>query len=1147
MKRCLTILAMLVIPFIMAAQTTSLHHDFTGSSVLSAGRWYKIKIYQSGIYRLTYQDLTELGFSNPGNISLFGNGGRMLPLINGVPRNDDLVENPVYMFKGTDGVFNQGDYILFYAEGPVTWEYNQDADMFIHTVNQYSDASYYFITDSGQKLRIAERPVITGTPLTDIRTFTDYDFHEINKYNFLKSGRQWFGDRVDFQPFDTVFTFAGLDGTSPLRVRVNVAGRSSGDRVFTLRHDNAVVGTIATSRVNLQDKTGAWATQSQSIFDFSSNDDQVNLTLTFNKSGSEDEGYLDYLTINAQRRLSLSGDALFFREKPTANGIARYFIENCTPQTEVWDISDARKPVKVPAQLSGTTLVFTDSINALHQYVALKTGGLFHEPVTDSGGNDIGVIPNQNLHSFGNHQMIIVTHASFTAAADSIAEYHRQKDGLSVAVATTEQIYNEFSSGAPDISAVRDFAKMIYDRGTGPGNRLKYLLLIGDGSYNNMSQSQGNSNFILTYQSENSLHASFSYVSDDFYGLMEEGEGGSGFMEDFSLDIGVGRLPVKTAEEALTLYRKIKNYNSQPFKGDWQNNILFTGDDQDGNLHMNQADQLADWVENTYPEFAVKRVLIDAYQQVASSTGTRYPDVNRVLKNSFEKGLLIFNYTGHGGELGLADERILMREDLSGLSNFDRLPLFITATCEFSRFDDLSRDETGKLTENTSAGEFSILNPDGGSIALVSTTRIVYSSENHQLNTRFLQIALSKDEDGEYRTLGESIRMTKNVLGQSRNKLNFILLGDPALKLAIPSYMVVTDSINHISVTTGVPDTMKAFSKVVVSGHIEGDDNSILTSFNGTIFPSVFDKEKTVTTLANDVNIIPMQFTTREDLLYKGKASVKNGRFTFEFNVPKDITYNYGQGKITYYSVDQLADAKGSYSNFIIGGTDRSVSPDNAGPVISLYLNDAYFSNSGVTNENPVIYAEIEDENGINTTGNGIGHDITGIIDGDAANPIVMNDYFSTMLDDYTSGTLTFPMFGLEEGKHSLKVKVWDIYNNSSEAIIEFRVISGNSLIITKAGNYPNPAKDHTSFIFEHNQAGEALNVTIEVFDLGGRLIYTYNEEISTSGFNSATQEWDLRDFGGNAIRPGIYPYRIRIFNNMGKSDESYQKLVIVR
>ncbi len=1150
-NRCLILLTFLTIHLYAAAQIPELHSAYVsaepaGSSVLATGKWYKIKIKSTGIYRLTYEDLVSMGFSDPGNISVFGNGGRMLPLMNNVARYDDLIERPVYMSKGADGIFNQGDYLLFYGEGPVTWNYYPDAGMFLHKVHEYSNATYYFITDGGQKLRITERPQLTGSHTAESVNFVDYNYYDKPRFNVLESGRQWFSNRLNIKPFDTTFSFPGILTSSTVRVKVGVAGRSEVKRTFPLKQNNSTIGTLTTNPIILTNKTGAYADGAEGYFSFVPAGDKVNLNLTFTRAGASDEGYLDYITLNARRRLSFTGDFMFFRDTTRlgSTSVVRYTIENCTSQTEIWDITNPFQIVKVPAVLNGSSLRFTDSTRSLHEYVVLNTGAVFPKPLFNSDEPDLGIVPSQNLHGLGSYDMLIITHPDFIAAADSIAEFHMTKDGLTVYTATTDQVYNEFSSGARDVSAIRDFAKMMYDRGG--ANKLKYLLLVGDGSYYNLSSNNKISGYIPTYQSEQSLNAASSYVSDDFFGYMEFHEGGSNFMETYTMDIGVGRLPVKTAGEALDIYRKIKNYNRAENKGDWQNNILFAGDDQDGNLHMNQANQLATWVESTHPDYAVKKVFLDAYPQVSSSTGTRYPDANRIIRNNFEKGLLIFNYTGHGGELGLADEQILMREDLSALKNFNNLPLFITATCEFSRFDDLAHTENGELTESTSAGEYSILNPNGGSIALVSTTRVVWSGENHQLNTRLLQIALNRDENGNYRTLGEIVRLTKNALGSSKNKLNFILLGDPALKLAIPSYKVVTDSVNSYPADQKT-DTLKAFSKVVITGHIEDQEQNMLTTYNGILIPSVYDKQKTVTTLANDIGALPMQFTVTEDLLFKGRTSIKNGKFRFEFNIPKDITYNYGNGKISYYSTNNESDAKGSFSGFVIGGTNEQAQPDNEGPVITLYLNDQYFNDKGITSQNPVIYAEISDESGINTIGNGIGHDIIGIIDDDRTNPVVMNDFFESSLDDNTSGTLIYPMFALSEGMHSLRVKVWDIYNNSSEAVIEFRVISDNRIVITRVGNYPNPASDHTSFVFEHNQAGKELNATITIFDMSGRIIYTYNETISAGGFNSVLPQWDLRDMYGNPLMPGIYPYQIRITDGEGSYAEGYQKLVVVR
>ncbi len=1147
--RCLICLAILTIPIhIHAGNTQQLYpaEEASGTSILATGKWFKIAIYQDGVYRLNYEDITGMGFANPAEVRIYGNGGAMVPLMNADFRYDDLLENPIYMNKGSDGIFNQGDYLLFCGKGPVTWSFNQESGLFEHQLNSYSTAAYYFITTgTGEGLTISDASPASGPPVIEVNDFNDYGYHELNKYNFLKSGRQWFGERIDYSDYDTAFTLTGLVSASPVKLKSNVVSRSASSKTFVFTNNGSAIGSINLTGVILNNTTGVYANQKSGVFDFYVSGDQINLNIAYNKTASSDEGFLDYLAFNVRRRLALTDNVLYFRDITNAGAgiIAKYHIANSSQETQIWDITDRFNIQRIPSQLIGSILEFSDSTNVLKEYVALNISAAFPKPDI-SASEGIGLIENQNLHAAGPHQMLIVTHPLFKAAADSIAEFHRQKDHLSVFVATTEQVYNEFSSGARDVSAIRDFAKMIYDRATNDQDRLRYLLLVGDGSYNNLSKASGNSNYILTYQSESSLNASTSYVSDDFYGFMDDDEGGSEVMEAYMLDLGVGRLPVKTAEEAMAVYRKIKNYNTDKNRKDWRNNILFAGDDEDGNLHMTQANSLADWVDENYPMFAVKKVLLDAYKQESSSTGARYPDVNRIISDNLRKGLLIFNYTGHGGEIGLAAEHILMTEDLIGLTNSDNLPLFVTATCEFSRFDDLTDDE-GVLSENTSAGESSLLNADGGSIALFTTTRIVYSDRNHYLNTKFYNVVFQRDEEGNFFRLGDIVRMTKDSSGIHRNKLNFILLGDPALTLAIPKFSVHTDSLNGISVNEPL-DTLTAFSRVRISGHLEDAGHNLLSNYNGIIYPSVYDKNQEVTTLANDGGET-MQFKTRENLIYKGKASIINGRFSFDFVVPKDITYSFGKGKVVYYTQDASDDANGSFSEFIIGGTSPAALPDNSGPEISLFLNDEYFNNQGITNPNPVIYARILDESGINTVGNGIGHDITGIIDGNVTDPVVLNEYFEADLDDYTSGSLKYPMAELSEGWHSLKVKVWDVFNNSSDATIEFKVISGEDIIIANASNYPNPAHDRTWFIFEHNKPGDELQVTISIFDMGGRNIAVLEETLITSGFSSTPLEWDLRDKNGNVLRQGIYPYRMRIKDSDGSFTESYQKLIVIR
>jgi hypothetical protein len=1117
------------------------------SSVLSSGKWVKIKVYHDGIYKLSYEDIKDLGFSDPSGIRIFGNGGQMLPLMNSSQRFGDLQENAIFMAKGSDGIFNPGDYVLFYGKGPVSWTYQAASGFFEHTVNPYSDAAYYFVTADGQEgKKITGATEVSGTADMNTTSFTDYNYHERNKYNFLKSGREWFGERIDYSVYDTVFNFPDLVIDQPVKLKSNVLSRSANPRIFYFQNADQVIGALSVPAVILSNSTGIYANQRSGIFNFSATSDQVQLKVSYNKNESSDEGFLDYLTLNVRRKLLLNGNSLFFRD-PSATGagkIASYTVENCNNNTEIWDITDFTNITNIPAQLDGTRLTFRDHADSLKQYVAVNVSGDFPKPEITSSRDDLGEVANQNLHATGPVQMLIVTHPLFREWADSVADFHRLKDNMSVLVVTSDAVYNEFSSGAPDVSAIRDFAKMVYDRSTSNQDRLKYLLLFGDGSYNNLSHAKGNSNYVPTYQSESSLNASTSYVSDDFFGFMGNDEGGAENMEAFSLDLGVGRLPAKNTDEARILYHKIKNYNTSHNMADWRNNILFVGDDEDGNIHSTQANGLADWVRNTHPQYVVKKVLLDAYKQVATSTGARYPEVNRIITENIQKGILIYNYTGHGGERGMAAEQILMREDLTKLSNAGNLPLFVTATCEFSRFDDLTDDE-GELIESTSAGESSLLNENGGSIALFSTTRIVYSDRNHYLNTKFYRVVFERDADGHYFKLGDIIRMTKDSSGIQRNKLNFILLGDPALSLALPEFTIQTDSLNGFSIKTAT-DTLKAFSHVKITGHLEGPDHNPLNTFNGTIYPSVFDKSLTVTTLGNDGGD-PLQFETQENLLFKGKASVKQGVFSFEFQVPKDITYSFGNGKIVYYSDDSTDDANGYFNQFIIGGTDTQVLPDNDGPDISLYLNDDHFLTRGISNNNPVIYALISDAGGINTVGNGIGHDITGVVDNNVSDPIILNDYFESDLDDYTRGRLTYPMSDLSDGIHSLKVKVWDVFNNSSERTIEFKVISDEGLILANVYNYPNPASVVTWFRFEHNRPDEELQVTISVFDMEGRNVAVLHQSIFATGFSTAPVEWDLRNTGGNMLRQGVYPYRVRITDSGGHYTDSYNKLIVVK
>ncbi|MDD4646287.1 MAG: type IX secretion system sortase PorU, partial [Bacteroidales bacterium] len=753
-------------------------------------------------------------------------------------------------------------------------------------------------------------------------------------------------------------------------------------------------------------------------------------------------------------------------------------------------------------------------------------------------GDGLGLVPAQNLHGQECPDMIILVHDDLKSYAQQLADFHKTQDGLTTLVVSPTQIYNEFSSGIPDVTAIRDFLKMFYDRSTKSTFKLKYFLFFGDGSYDNKKSVQDYPTYLPTYQSLESLYPTSSYVTDDFFGLLDNGEN----IEAGLLDIGIGRLPVINDNEASIVIEKIRQYYSASSMGNWRNLVCFIGDDEDGNTHMRDANTLADLLKVEHPSFNIDKIFLDAYQQMTLPTGDRYPEVNRAIGDRMKKGALIMDYLGHGSERGLAHENIVTVSDIKSWENPEKLPLFITATCEFSRFDN---------PELTSAGEWVILNQNGGGIALLSTTRLVYSAPNFVLNREFYNYAFTRDAQGKLLKLGDIMRLTKNAVGDEQNKLNFTLLGDPALTLAMPTYGITMTHVNGIPVGE-FRDTLKALSEASISGYVKDLNNNKMADFSGVVIPTVYDKEITLSNLANDGGPI-MEFTVRNSILFKGKASIKNGDFSFKFIVPKDISYKIGTGKLSLYGNSDLTDASGVDLSLLIGGSSSSGLNDKIGPQLDIFMNDTTFVSGGLTNETPVLLAKIKDASGVNTTSNGIGHDITAIIDDKQQNPIVLNDYYESDLDQYTSGTLKYPISKLEPGDHTIHVKVWDILNNSSETEISFTVRNSEDLVIDHILNYPNPFTTHTDFYFEHNQGDQALDVLLQVYTVSGKLVKSFEflsadqTQIKAGSFRVGPISWDGLDDFGDPIGRGTYFYRVKVRTAGGKTKEAFQKLVILK
>lgn len=1122
-----------IIPKSSKTLATSNSKKFTTESVLKNGKWIKMQLNQDGIYKISYSELIDMGFTNPSDLKIYGNSSGMLPLSNTEESQDDLIQNAIYFEKGSDGIFNEKDYVLVFAKGPDKIEYNPQDNFYNLIKHQYSNYNYLFLTtDIGSLNTVNSVNNPSGTEAETITSFTDLIHHEIDQENLLESGQLWFGEHFDITTnYDFNFEFPNLLKTNTVRLESALAARSSSTSTFNIKFGSQTVVDQEIASISTSSYTSTYAIRNIAKGSFNSSTDAFNITINFNKPTPSSEGWLDYITLNAERQLTINNNQLIFRyyNSETSSKIVKFEIKNTNASTRVWNITNITQPQNLSlTNISGSSVSIKVNVSpGLNEFIAFNSDNFLIPEL-------VGNVENQDLHSINHRDMIIISPPDFITQANEIAQIHNNQDGLSTIVVTPEQIFNEFSSGAPDASSLRNFIRMIYNRPSAT-DTLKYLLLVGDGSYDHKSITASNINYILTYQSANSLNPTTSFVTDDFFGLLDASDNVEASNSGL-VDIGIGRLPVKSSEEAQQMVEKIKSYLNTNNKGNWINSICFVGDDEDNNIHMRDADRLASFVDTTYQYFFINKLYLDAFPQESSAVDESYPEVNRLINDEVNNGILIFNYTGHGGESGLAHERILSIADINSWVNFDKLAIFMTATCEFSRFDN---------HKYTSAGELVLLNPNGGAIALFSTTRLVYSSPNYTLNRNFYNYAFEKDDRGINYALGDIIRLAKNASGTENNKRNFTLLGDPALKMPLPEFNIRTDSINHNSVTN-YTDTLKALTKITIHGHVENNTGSLLSSYNGIAYPLVLDKKKTITTLGNDGDT-PMDFQIQNNILYKGKASIIDGKFQFTFVVPKDISYNFDNGKISYYSLSSASDAKGYFDDFIIGGSNKNAETDQMGPRVKLYMNDENFVSGGVTDENPKLFVVLNDSSGINTVGNGIGHDITATLDHNTSSLIVLNDYYESDIDDYQKGKIEYLFSEMDEGDHNLKLKVWDVYNNSTEENLDFIVAESENLTIKNLFNYPNPFTEQTAFYFDHNRPNEDLEVLIQIFTISGKLVKTINTIINSNAFRSEAITWDGLDDFGDKIGRGVYIYQIKVRTIDGETVKEIEKLVILK
>ena len=1106
---------------------------YAASSVLSTGKWVRIAVEDNGVYKITDSELRKMGFANPSKVRLYGYGGHILPETGLASLPDDLVEVPLWRESG---------YVLFYANGTIKWEYRDGR--YVHSQNVYSTVGCYFLTEGEGKPMDFPKVTLEATVQDVYTSYNDYALYEKEKKSLCSYGRVL----VDNDAFSSSasraknYNFAidgAMDGTAVVDLSFATGGETAskvavlyGDFNSTFEAGSLTVGRTVSGEVGkiAEGKfTIPGGVAGKSTFYLVHRTDDNSLV-----------GYLDYLRLNYRRSLALRGANTLFRGDMSDGSKAKFEIAGCNANTKVWDVSSPVAIKEVKGTLNGTVYTVVAPAGVNDYLVAVDVKGSFPSvKVLDE-------VPNQNLHAIGQADMVIIvpSNGKYLPAAERLADAHRTMDSLTVAVVTAQQVYNEFSSGTPDVTAYRRLMKMLYDRAQGADDAPKYLLLFGDAWVDNRlitATGRNQDEILLCYESVNSVDAIRSYVLEDYMGFLDDNEGGSHLRD--KVDLGVGRIPARTVAEANAVVDKTIAYMRNTAAGSWQNVIALLGDDGDDsmpNQHMKDADAIASIFENNYPSYLIDRIYWDDYPIEKTASGKRYPDVTKAIYERLADGALIVNYSGHGSSNLLSHEMVWKASDMAALKS-PRVPFWVTASCDIGPFD---------MGDN-SVAESAILNPDGGAIGLFTTTRTVLQSYNAIINQEFSKLLMEPVNGGKMIAVGDASRMAKcNVIQYGRdlseNKLQYVLLGDPALRLKYPRYTFKVEKINGCD--TSSPQQVSAGSVLNVEGCVVTRDGRVADDFNGVLYSTLFDSAVDVETRDN-TGLGSFSYTAYEKTLFSGSDSVRNGRFSVNMPIPMDISYSNGFGMLNFFAVDSslVHSAQGRFDNFYIGGTSPDYSNDGKGPEIKLYLNTPTFKDGDEVNDKPCLWVELYDENGINTIGTGIGHDIVAIVDNSPHHTYNLNSAYEPAVGDYTRGTIMMPLNTLAPGEHTLLLRAWDMYNNSSVAKITFLVVPSLapdfvSLVVNPA---PVVAGSPAEFVLTHNRPQCEMDVTLEIFNLQGQILWTNTERVVCDGV-AYTCKWNGEAQGGQPLPAGVYLIRGYMATNGSEMSTKTGKIVVV-
>ena len=1112
------------------------------NSPFSNGKWVKIAATKQGVYQITGTQLKAMGFTIPftsSQVQLYNYN--LTNLTEKVESNPlvGITENSILVNDGGDNQFDEKDFLLFYSEGPIQWKYDEVKNLPVHYKNATSDSVFYFITLGSNGKRMGSAAKINSTPIT-IDNYDERWLIEKDSISLLNSGKLLLGtpmgqgngkqSQLNFplnmtgllltSPFKIVTQYAATAYQSTanfnLLLNANVARSSSVNPVSGYLYDDAANVVTDTFTYSLNANTNLV--------------NPVNVTVAFSSDNATATGWLDFVEMNAKRKIGFWGSNAFgFRNyaiTKTSNA-AQYQLQNIDSSTLIWDVTHPEQPVAITINFQTTSSGnFIQSLDTLREFFAVKQQG--YETPTFSG-----VMANQNIIGTSVPDYIILSPNNYLNAAKKLRDYHALAHGLKGLVFNINEIFNEFSGGQPSPTGIRNFIQYLFNQATlKHQNTPQYLLLMGLSNFSN--KSYNSTNQIPVFESAASNNILSSFPSDDYYSILTPNDNINTPNLILNSALAIGRLPVRSVSEADTVVEKIINYQKNNNGGAWKNKLTWVADDGDYNLHLQDAEAISSNLQKKAAAWNQKKIYLDLYPVNNNIAGNTYPLVNADINQTMNNGSLILNYTGHGNYSRLAEEAVISQPDVQLWNNAGKLPLMITASCDFAPYDQ---------PQLSPFGFDALLKNSKGVVALVAASRLVYAYSNKQINDLFIQKLLVPDSAGNFLTIGTALQKAKMAAwAQGEDHINtfkFTLMGDPAMQLAKPTDQVILNSING-KTFAGV-DTLQAGNKYTLTGMVQSN-GQIKNNFKGSLEMVLYDAVTIKKTLGNISTSIPVNVSMQENILFKGTASVTAGRFTIDFMLPKEVTANQSGLKLQLNAFNDSSDAMGIYNQLFVKPAVAQNYSDTVGPTMQAFLNDSNFINGGWAAAHSTLYINLKDDAGIQTSGISLGHDITLLIDGDTKNEVVLNNFYTADFNTYQKGSIQYALPTFSIGAHQLAIKAWDLLGNSSKDTIRFIVPDTTALQLNKVTNFPNPFTTSTTFSFEHNQIGIPLVIGLTLYDNQGAVLFTKPLSAQYKA-NRVNSYWDGTSANGRLLNPGIYFYKITVTNSK-ETKELSNKLI---